>query len=75
MQNQLLDQKQAWSDQLNQWVQETQHFGEKGNFVDYIPDLIDANRTDLGVTVMGMDGTTLHAGQWPTYFTYKVSPR
>lgn len=69
MNNQLLDQKHICSNQLHQWIEQYQKLGRKGNLVDYIPELKNANRTDLGVTVMTVDGTTVHAGKWSNYFT------
>lgn len=62
-------QKSIGSNQLEEWVKQYKELGRKGTFADYIPALQKSNSTDLGITVMGVDGTAFHAGTWATSFT------
>lgn len=54
---------------LETLVIKNRHYTREGNLPVYIPGLMKANPTDLGIYVTTLDGTEFWAGEWEKMFT------
>ena len=54
---------------LEKLVEKNKHYGEQGKLADYIPALLEANPSDLGVCVVSLDGEEYFAGEFDKKFT------
>lgn len=61
--------RQQWSADLSEWVKENRAYSKEGKCATYIPALANANPLELGVCLLGPDGTLLKAGDWEKNFT------
>ena len=60
---------QQWQFALQDWVKKSIAYAKEGKPAAYIPALAKQNPTHLGVTILGMDGLSLQAGEWERQFT------
>src|SRR5690606_8585235 len=61
--------RDMWQTSLNNWLNESKQDCHEGKPADYIPALAKRNPTDLGITILGSEGTMLKAGEWGSMFT------
>lgn len=54
---------------LEEIVKANRHFIAQGNVADYIPALKKANKEDIGVCIMDIEGNTYHIGDYDKKFT------
>lgn len=57
------------SAELSHWVESFRAYAAEGECAGYIPALKKADPTQLGVCVIGADGTRITAGDWEVPFT------
>lgn len=56
-------------DCLDEWVTHYRSYAAKGQNASYIPALGKVNSSQLGICIMGPDGTMIHSGDWEVPFT------
>lgn len=54
---------------MAQWVEQYRPYASQGRCANYIPALAKQDPSQLGIFIIGSDGTTLAAGDWHTSFT------
>lgn len=54
---------------LEQLLEECRHYTAEGAVASYIPELAKADPKDLGIYIVGSDGTNFHAGDYQKTFT------
>jgi glutaminase len=56
-------------DRLHEWVQQIKEFSSEGKTADYIPALKDMDSSQLGICLIGADGTVIQSGDYESVFT------
>lgn len=56
-------------DCVQEWVEEYRSYADQGQCAAYIPALRRANPSQLGICMIGSDGTMMKAGDWEAPFT------
>lgn len=54
---------------LDQWITHYRSYAAKGQNATYIPALGKVNSSQLGISIMGTDGTMIKSGDWDVCFT------
>ncbi|MEH6940832.1 glutaminase [Bacillus sp. JJ722] len=54
---------------VQEWIEEYRSYASQGQCAAYIPALKRANPSQLGVCLIGADGTMIKAGDWQASFT------
>nr|WP_264740022.1 glutaminase [Cytobacillus firmus] len=54
---------------LNEWVAYYRSFAAEGKCAAYIPALAKTNPSELGICIIGPDGTVIKLGDWNVFFT------
>lgn len=54
---------------LKELIEKNKVYGEKGNLASYIPALLKADKKDLGIAIMKLDGREFCAGECDKLFT------
>lgn len=60
---------QRFAAQLDKWVEQDRFYTTEGECASYIPALQKADPSQLGVVMVGADGTVLHSGDSEAVFT------
>jgi len=56
-------------EQLHEWVEQIKEFSSEGKTADYIPALKDIDSSQLGICLIGADGTVIQSGDYESVFT------
>src|SRR6478609_9011855 len=56
-------------EQLHEWVEQIKEFSSEGKTADYIPALKDMDSSQLGICLIGADGTVIQSGDYESVFT------
>lgn len=56
-------------EQLHEWVEQIKEFSSEGKTADYIPALKDMDSSQLGICLIGADGTVIQSGDYEAVFT------
>lgn len=54
---------------IQAWIEESRPYADLGKCADYIPALERANPSQLGICIIGSNGSMVHAGDFETAFT------
>lgn len=57
------------NDRLDQWVEQFRSYASQGRCAAYIPALEKADPSQLGIFMIGPEGTVMKAGNWEASFT------
>ncbi|WP_257349984.1 glutaminase [Pseudalkalibacillus decolorationis] len=61
--------KQTFQESLKEWVEHFRTYAKDGQCANYIPALGKTDPSQLGIFMIGPDGTTIKSGDWNVSFT------
>lgn len=56
---------------VDEWVTHYRSYAAEGKNAGYIPALQNVNSSQLGISIMGSDGTMIKSGDWEVPFTFQ----